>query len=127
MEKKNVLWFSRHSMSAAQLQDLERGLGCSADVIQYRKAVKEVDEIIAAVDQMHAEVVAATLPLHMLGELLDKLPESVPVIVPKTGRKSIKNPETEEIETEYVHLGWIRYREVQIITEPWYDSYALDQ
>lgn len=113
----NVLWVSRHDMTPEQQADLERGLGCPARITKLSKTITDVREIVQAVMASQATVCAVVLPIHLMGELLDIMPEDIPVLMSKSARR-VKIVNGIEV-PEYVHLGWTRYREVHIVKEPW--------
>ena len=108
-----VLWVSRHRMTPAQKEDLERGLGAPAKVVSLDQTVQDPSEISTAAERCGAACVAAVLPLHMIQSVLPLL-GSTPLIVAKSGYSG-----TARSEKTFVHLGWTRYKRVEIESEPW--------
>lgn len=115
---KTILWVSRHEMTAEQKSDLLRGVGEDAEIIQFPKTIHDTDEIVNAAKQSNADIICVVLPIHLLGELIPKVDENIPVLMAKNGRKMIRDDNGNMI-PEFIHLGWTRYKKVDIVTEPW--------
>lgn len=107
---KTVLWISRHEMTPTQRADLERALqdsvclDCWPDTVQSLSAL--TDRIL------QADAVAAVLPMHLLAELVNMVPDK-PVLQAISGRKPSGRTVTladgrQEQEFLFDHLYWER-------------------
>jgi hypothetical protein len=130
MSVAKVLWFSRHAMSATQVQALEAKLG-EIEVMQVdgtmpnvhvpfkakvNGATEESDvipmkELIAEMD-----VVAIVAPINLQQQFLSVAGDK-PVIFAKNDRVRVNTPEGEEPKFEFIFAGWERLVEVKVVTE----------
>lgn len=124
-----ILWFSRHSMSNAQLEDLQRVFGeCEitqingtapnvhvpfestpaepGETIQFQLlgTIKPLKELVAEFDE-----VCAVLPIGMLQQILPFCP-SGRVIQAKNKRVLL-----EDGKVQFIHDGWEQITKVEII------------
>ena len=117
---KRILWFSRHNMTDAQIDDLKRIFGeieihhVSANASSFR------DVLEAGKDD---DVLAVVLPPALLADLTNPRNNTKPVIRAianrvATGNKVI-NPATgrEEDEFKFVHAGWEKVIKIEVVTE----------
>jgi hypothetical protein len=134
MTATKVLWFSRHAMSAAQLEGLTSKLG-EVEVTQIdgtmpsvhvpftakittpdgftelRWEVGPMKELIAEMD-----VVAIVAPINLQQQFLS-VAGNKPVIFAKNDRVRVNVPEGEEPKFEFIFAGWERLVEVKVVTE----------
>ena len=66
MEKKQVLWVSRHTMTEDQRRDLERVMGGPVELDTWSDTVRDVAELLPRLRR--ADAVAAVLPAEKLAE-----------------------------------------------------------
>lgn len=116
--KKQVLWISRHTMTTAQKEDLERIMGGPVELDTWSDTVGDVEELRPRLRE--ADAVAAVLPTEKLADLL-KIAGKRPVLQAKsarvpTGRWTIQPGGAVEREFAFVHQGWQQILEVRIRT-----------
>lgn len=116
-----VLWLSRHSMTSAQVADLERIYGsdvtvkCFTDSVTGWRQVCEIGE--------DCDVLAVVLPPAILADLTNPRNNTKPVIRAMANRvetgNTVVNPATgkEEKEFRFEHTGWEKVIKVEVITE----------
>ena len=123
-----VLWFSRHEMTAPQIEALEAKLG-----------VIEVTQVDGTMHNMHTpfkgkingedaeipafktlvqgfDVVAIVAPIQLQQQILSVAGET-PVILAESKRERVSVPEGEEPQFQFVFKGWKRLLEVKVLTE----------
>ena len=117
---KRILWFSRHNMTDAQIDDLKRIFGeieihhVSANASSFR------DVLEAGKDD---DVLAVVLPPAMLADLTNPRNNQKPVIRAIANRvptgQQVVNPATGKLEDEFkfVHAGWERVLKIEVVTE----------
>lgn len=117
---KRILWFSRHNMTDAQIDDLKRIFGeieihhVSANASSFR------DVLEAGKDD---DVLAVVLPPALLADLTNPRNNTKPVIRAIANRvatgKQVVNPATGKLEDEFkfVHAGWERVLKIEVVTE----------
>ena len=116
---KKVLWISRHMMTVAQKNDLERITNDVVEVVQVDKTIANVRELEPLLDGV--DIVAAVLPLDKVAGLL-KITGSIPVIqavsarVPTGKLLTLPDGRTEQ-EYLFEHQYWQRIVSVDIKTE----------
>ena len=97
---KNVLWFSRHELTAEQIEGLKKVLNTqSIEVKTVNKTIQSAQEIK---DEVTDEVlVAVVLPVGLLSELKAIMPD-VLIALPKNKR------DRDEVagEFKFVYDGW---------------------
>ena len=109
---KQVLWISRHEMTAEQRADLERALESPVALLPWRDTVTDVRELLPA----------AVLPPELLGALL-RIAGEKPVLLSQSARipmgRTRASPEGgQEPEFAFVHTGWRRLVRLEIETMP---------
>ena len=118
MEKKQVLWVSRHTMTEDQRRDLERVMGGPVELDTWSDTVRDVAELLPRLRR--ADAVAAVLPAEKLAELL-KIAGGRPVLQAKsarvaTGRTTVQPGGAAEREFAFVHRGWQQILDIRIRT-----------
>ena len=116
MEKKKVLWISRHALSDEQQVDLARALGAPVQVVPWMDTVKDMEDLRPALDQ--ADAVAAVLPMEKLAQLL-RMAGPKPVLQARgervpTGRWRTAPGGGKEPEFACVHRGWQQLLDIQV-------------
>ncbi|MBQ6991407.1 MAG: hypothetical protein IJN50_00590 [Clostridia bacterium] len=118
--KKNILWLSRHTMTQAQFEDLQRIYG-EVEVKTFDKTVSSWRDVAEA--GADCDVLAVVLPPAILADLTNPRNNSKPVIRAKANRvptgNTIVNPATgkEEEEYRFEHAGWERVIKIEVVTE----------
>lgn len=107
----NVMWFSRHPLSAAQTEDLIRIFG-PVVVNQVNRTISAAKEILE--DIQAADVVAIVAPLPLQQEFL-RLAGDRPVIFCKNER--IVDP-ADNTKVAFAHAGWFRIKEIKVVFKP---------
>jgi len=69
MNKKRILWLSRHSPTLDQQKSLEKFLGESLDIIQVSTTIKNAYEVRRIMEQEHCEDLVVILPWSTIGQL----------------------------------------------------------
>lgn len=111
---KNVLWFSRHTMSDAQLAALTAKFG-DVNVTQVNKTINSAFELQ---DEITAnDIIAIVAPLNIQAQFL-KLAGDKPVIVAETKRELVKDENGGEDKVNFIFNGWTRLIKIDVITEP---------
>ena len=115
---KQVLWVSRHEMTAPQRADLERIMGGTVRLLPWRDTVRDVSELLPALRV--SDAAAVVLPPELLAGLLDAA-EGKPVLRAVSGREPTGQVRTlpdgrTEPEFAFVHRGWEQVLRVQIRT-----------
>lgn len=115
---KNVLWVSRHEMTAPQRADLNRIMGGAFRLIPWTDTVHDVAELEPALRA--ADAVAAVLPPNLLSRLLE-LADGKPVLRAAsrrepTGRFCTLPDGRREPEFAFVHSYWEQILRVDIQT-----------
>ena len=102
MAKVKVLWFSRHELTAAQKEELEKVTDLKEfDIVQVNKTISSASEIADLVDEQTI-CVAAVLPVQLLSDLFDKIGYQCIIAVPRS--KRIKDETTGEF--QFIHDYW---------------------
>lgn len=111
-----ILWFSRHTMTNAQLSDLTEIYGSDGREV----IVKQVSETArTAADVLQycedCDVLAVVLPINLMGDLLRQTKK--PVIRDISSRMPTGNKTSNgEVEYQFVHAGWELVERVEVVT-----------
>ncbi|MBP3284383.1 MAG: hypothetical protein J6M02_02655 [Clostridia bacterium] len=116
-----IFWFSRHTMTPAQLADLKRIYGADLEVAQASASVSSAKEVVELAGD--ADVLAVVLPPALLADLTNPRINTKPVIravanrIPTGG--TVVNPATgkEEAEYRFEHAGWEKVIRIVVETE----------
>ena len=116
---KNVLWISRHEMTAAQRADLERIMEGPVRLLPWRDTVRDVSSLTPAVKR--SDAVAAVLPLELMARLLS-LTEGKPLLQAVSERRPTgklrATPEGgSEPEFAFVHRCWQQVLRLELETK----------
>jgi hypothetical protein len=123
-----VLWFSRHEMTAPQIEALEAKLGVvqveqvdgtmpNVHIPFQGKINGEDAEIPPFKELMQGfDVVAIVAPINLQQQIMG-IAGNTPVIFAESKRERKPVPEGQEPQFEFVFKGWKRLVEVKVITE----------
>ena len=96
-----VIWFSRHEMTKAQREGLEKAIGFDDfEITQVNKTISSANEITELVSEKTV-CVAAVLPVQLLSDLFDRIGSQVIIAVPRS--KRVKD---DSGEFQFVHDYW---------------------
>ena len=115
-----ILWLSRHNMTAAQVADLNRIYG-EIEVKTFDQSVTGWKDVVEA--GADCDVLAVVLPPAILADLTNPRNNTKPVIRAKANRvptgNTIVNPATGKEETEYrfEHAGWEKVIKIEVVVE----------
>lgn len=115
-----VLWLSRHTMTEAQIADLNRIYG-EIEVKTFDQSVSGWKDVVEA--GADCDVLAVVLPPAILADLTNPRNNTKPVIRAKANRvptgNTIVNPATGKEETEYrfEHAGWEKVIKIEVVVE----------
>lgn len=116
---KKILWVSRHDLTAMQMDDLRRIYGEDVETKKLDKTIKTADEVLSEADGF--DVLAVVLPIDLVADLFSKTNKDI--ITAKSERvrldTTVFNPATnkEEVQYQFVHKAWNKYKEVKIEME----------
>lgn len=116
-----VLWFSRHTMTQDQLDDLRRIYGEDLEVKQASSTAVSYKDILTVGDD--CDVLAVVLPPALLADLTNPRNNQKPVIRAIANRvatgNQVINPATGKLEDEFkfVHAGWEKVVKIEVVTE----------
>lgn len=135
---KKVLWFSRHNMTTAQVEDLERIYGpciitkvTTANLpnvhVPFKANVNDSVEELALPPFKHYltefDVVAIVMPLNLQEQVL-KVSGVTPVIIAKNNRIAKLDENDSPVindrgEQEFVfqHAGWFQVLKIEVVTQ----------
>ena len=108
---KNILWFSRHELSAEQLADLVRIYG-EVVVNQVNKTITAAAEIQDDINE--ADVIAIVAPLPLQQQFL-QLAKGKPVVFCKNDR--LVDP-ADNTKVTFKHAGWFQIHEIKVVFDP---------
>lgn len=108
MDKKRVLWVSRHEMTDAQFHGLELALGGPVELICWKDTVTDLEALRSA--SQDADALAVVLPPELLGRAL-RIANGKPVLRAiaertPTGRVLTLPDGRKEAEFAFTHKGW---------------------
>lgn len=115
-----ILWLSRHTMTEAQVADLNRIYG-EIEVKTFDQSVNGWKDVVEA--GADCDVLAVVLPPAILADLTNPRNNTKPVIRAKANRvptgNTIVNPATGKEETEYrfEHAGWEKVVKIEVVVE----------
>ena len=115
-----ILWLSRHTMTEAQIADLNRIYG-EIEVKTFDQSVSGWKDVVEA--GADCDVLAVVLPPAILADLTNPRNNTKPVIRAKANRvptgNTIVNPATGKEETEYrfEHAGWEKVVKIEVVVE----------
>lgn len=115
-----ILWLSRHTMTEAQIADLNRIYG-EIEVKTFDQSVSGWKDVVEA--GADCDVLAVVLPPAILADLTNPRNNIKPVIRAKANRvptgNTIINPATGKEETEYrfEHAGWEKVIKIEVVVE----------
>lgn len=109
MNKKRILWLSRHSPTIEQKQNLEQTLGESIDLIQVSTTVKSAYEVRNIIDKHECDDIVAILPLTIIAQLCNI---GIHPIRPVSSQKQVNG----EIITDY--NSFVRVEKVEVVQHP---------
>lgn len=115
-----ILWLSRHTMTEAQIADLNRIYG-EIEVKTFDQSVSGWKDVVEA--GADCDVMAVVLPPAILADLTNPRNNTKPVIRAKANRvptgNTIVNPATGKEETEYrfEHAGWEKVVKIEVVVE----------
>lgn len=118
---KKILWFSRHTMTQDQFNDLKRIYGEEIEVKQVSESASSYKDVLAAGED--CQVLAVVLPPAMLADLTNPRNNTKPVIRAIANRvptgNMVVNPATqkEEQEFRFEHAGWEQVLKVEVVTK----------
>lgn len=116
-----VLWFSRHTMTLDQFNDLKRIYGEEIGVKQVSESAASFKDVLSAGED--CQVLAVVLPPAMLADLTNPRNNTKPVIRAIANRvptgNMVVNPATqkEEQEFRFEHAGWEQVLKVEVVTK----------
>lgn len=118
LPQKQVLWISRHTMTTAQREDLERIMGGAVCLTTWLDTVTDMEALRPLVEQVDA--IAAVLPAEKMSQLLE-LAESRPVLQAvserrPTGQWTVLPDGRREPEFAFVHREWRQVLEIWVRT-----------
>lgn len=107
-----VLWFSRHSLSTAQLSDLQALYG-PVEITQVDRSIASVSEIQEEINA--SDVLAVVAPIHLQGQFL-QWAGARPVLLCRNHRipTGEVGPNGDPMYT-FVHAGWDRLERVEVV------------
>jgi len=106
---KKVLWFSRHNLSDAQIDDLQQLYGLDLDITQVDRTIgttREITEEIAA-----ADILAIVAPLPLQEQFL-KVAGNRPVLIPRNHRVP-----KEDGGFDFIHAGWSQLQKIEVVVK----------
>ena len=98
-----LMWASRHDLTSEQKEGLTRIIGGDFDVKVVNQTFKTADEIAEAAAD--CDYLAVVLPVGLLSNLYSLLKPGQTILVPKSKRVLIDNPDGEKI-AKFVYDGW---------------------
>ena len=110
---KQVLWISRHRLTAEQADELEGLCGGQMTLHWWQENVEQIEQLRAAV--LAADVIAAVLPLHLLAELV-AMADTRPVLITQAKRVLVDKGGA-EADVVFTHGGWQRIRRLELELE----------
>ncbi len=110
---KNVLWFSRHTMTDAQFIDLKRIFG-EIKINQVSITIQKINEISNEIEV--SDILAIVAPIG-LQEQFVKVSNGRPVISARTKRILVPSTDGGEDKADFVFDGWFKIKKIEVVTE----------
>ena len=111
---KNVLWISRHALTAEQTAGLERFCGGSFSLRQWAGNVETMEALAPLLAE--ADVIAAVLPPQLLAELV-RFAGDKPVLI-DVAKRELVHRDGQEPTVRFGHGGWHRIGRLELALEP---------
>ena len=123
-----VIWFSRHEMTAPQIEALEAKLGVIKVTqvdgtmpnvhIAFQGKIDGVDAEIPAFKELIQgfDIIAIVAPINLQQQILG-IAGNTPVIFAESKRERVSVPEGQDPQFNFVFKGWKRLVEVKVVTE----------
>lgn len=99
-----LMWASRHELSREQKEGLTRIIGGDFDVKVINQTFRSAQEIAEAAAD--CDYLAVVLPVSLLSELYALLKPGQTILVPKSKRVLVDNPDGGEKIAQFVYDGW---------------------
>lgn len=109
MEKKKVLWFSRHEMT----EDQRVALG-NAEIIQVNRTINSAYELQAEIEE--CDIIAIVAPINLQQQFL-KLAGDKPVIMAVNDRVLVPQEDGSEDKVEFRFVKWERLIKIEVVKE----------
>ena len=109
-DRINVLWFSRHEMSADQLTDLQRIYGDNIAVNQINRTITSAYELADEIKE--SDVIGIVAPINLQSQFL-KIAGDKPVISSRSKRIILEDGE----KVQFVFDGWYQIHKIEVVTE----------
>lgn len=101
---KKVLWASRHEFTEEQKGGLNHIIGGGFDVKVVNQTFKSAEEIAEAAAD--CDYLAVVLPVGLLSNLYALLTPGQTIVIPKSKRVLVDNPDGGEKIAKFVYDGW---------------------
>ena len=108
-QPKNVLWFSRHEMTA----DQKASLG-DCEITQINRSIRSAFELADEVAK--ADIIAIVAPINLQSQFL-KLAGDKPVIMAVNDRVLVPQPDGTEDKVEFRFVKWERLLKIEVVKE----------
>lgn len=115
---RKVLWFSRHTMTAEQLE----ALGIVREIVQCDGTISSAWELADEIKD--CDIIAIVAPINLQAQFL-KIAGDKPVIMALSERVITPDPEGGESKVEFVFQKWERLIKIEVEKED-FDPLALD-
>ena len=115
---KKVLWFSRHTMTAEQLE----ALGTVREIVQCDGTISSAWELADEIND--CDIIAIVAPIGLQQQFL-KLAGDKPVIMALSERVITPDPEGGESKVDFVFQKWERLLRIEVEKED-FDPLTLD-
>lgn len=106
-KKRNILWFSRHEMTAEQ----KAALGADIKINQVNRTISSAYELQKEIDE--ADIIAIVAPINLQQQFL-QLANGKPVIMALNDRLLVKQEGAED-KVEFRFLKWEQLDRIEIV------------
>lgn len=110
--KKTVMWFSRHDMDTAQLQDLKRIYGEDLELIKVNGTIPNASILEDVIDL--CDVIALVAPIDLQQQFFAVAGEEKDVITSKSKRVLIKGQDGED-KVQFIFANWFQIEKMEIV------------